>query len=116
MCVSSEAMMTRWSDKSARVSIWRRYFIDIIYLVSSAAHMIREKGTFSEKARARESENERERKSARETMREYKKKVRKNKYLSAGCRQRVMRNASGCCRLMNQGQVKSLLRREKERD
>lgn len=64
----SKAMMTKWSDESALVPIWRRYFIDIIG-VECSPYDTRERD-FSEKARVRMRENKRERKRARETKRE----------------------------------------------
>lgn len=62
-------MMTRWGDESARVPIWRRYFIDIISASKTkknSPYTLKDRD-LSEKARARGSENERERE--REKMR-----------------------------------------------
>jgi len=67
--------MTRWSDESARVSIWRRYFIDIIYRCQAQPIWSERKGCL---ARARESENERKKERARERQWKNKKKEKIN--------------------------------------
>lgn len=105
--------MTRWGDESARVPIWQRYFIDIIYRCQAQPIWSERKGFLARK-REREKARMREREKERARDNERIKKKETNKYLSAGCRPRMMRSASGCCRWMNQGQVKNLPRRERD--